>query len=125
MAQKLEIYKCVSCGNIVEVLEGGSGQLVCCGSPMEKLAAKSTDEGTEKHLPVIEKVDGGIKVKVGSIAHPMEPEHYIQWIQLIADGRAYRQFLNPGDAPEAFFNIEAESVSAREHCSIHGLWEVQ
>ena len=125
MAQKLEIYKCLSCGNIVEVLEGGSGSLTCCGRTMEKLAAKSIDEGTEKHLPVIEKVDGGIKVKVGSIAHPMEPEHYIQWIQLIADGRVYRQFLNPGDAPEAIFNIEAESVSAREYCSLHGLWEVQ
>jgi len=123
MARKLEIYKCASCGNIVELLYNGGGQLVCCGRPMKNLAAKTTDEGTEKHLPVIEKADGRIKVKVGSVAHPMEQEHYIQWIELLADGKAYRQFLNPGDAPEAIFNIEAESISAREYCNVHGLWE--
>ena len=123
MARKLEIYKCASCGNIVELLYNGGGQLVCCGRPMKNLAAKTTDEGTEKHLPVIEKADGRIIVKVGSVAHPMEQEHYIQWIELLADGKAYRQFLNPGDAPEAIFNIEAESISAREYCNVHGLWE--
>ena len=123
MATKLEVYKCMVCGNIVEVLHGGDGELVCCGQPMKKLVAKTADEGKEKHVPVIEKVDGGIKAKVGSVPHPMEEKHYIEWIEIIADGKAYRQFLNPGETPEAVFNIEATDVTAREHCNIHGLWE--
>jgi superoxide reductase len=123
MAAKLEVYKCAVCGNIVEVLHGGAGQLVCCGKPMEKLAAKTADVGKEKHIPVIEKIEGGIKVKVGSIPHPMEEKHYIEWIEVIADGKAYRQFLSPGQPPEAVFNIEARSLTAREYCNVHGLWE--
>jgi superoxide reductase len=123
MAAKLEVYKCSVCGNIVEVLHGGAGELVCCGKPMENLAAKTADEGKEKHVPVIEKIAGGIKVKVGSTAHPMEQKHHIEWIEILADGRAYRQFLNPGDAPQAIFNLEADQVTAREHCNVHGLWE--
>lgn len=123
MAEKLEVYECKICGNLVEVLRGGKGELVCCGEPMEKLTAKTADTGMEKHVPVIEKVDTGYKVKIGSIPHPMEQEHYIEWIELLADGRAYRQFLSPGQAPEATFAIEAAEVSAREHCNKHGLWE--
>ena len=123
MAKKLEIYKCSVCGNIVEVLHGGAGELVCCGQPMENLAAKAADEGKEKHVPVIEKIDGGIKVKVGSVPHPMEEKHHIEWIEILADGKAYRQFLNPGEAPEAVFNVKANEITAREHCNIHGLWE--
>ena len=123
MAKKLEIYKCMVCGNIVEVLHGGDGELVCCGQPMANLSAKTADQGKEKHVPVIEKIDGGIKVKVGSIPHPMEEKHYIEWIEIIADGKAYRQFLNPGQAPEAIFNVKADNVTAREHCNIHGLWK--
>ncbi len=122
MTEKLQIYKCMACGNIVEVLHGGS-VLVCCGEPMENLSAKTADKGKEKHVPVIEKVDGGFKVKVGSIAHPMEEKHYIEWIELLADAKAYRQFLSPGDAPEAIFNVDADEVTAREHCNIHGLWK--
>jgi len=123
MAKKLEIYKCSICGNIVEVLHGGAGELVCCGQPMENLMAKTADEGKEKHVPVIEKIDGGIKVKVGSVPHPMEQKHYIEWIEILADGRAYRQYLNPGEVPEAIFNIEANAITAREYCNIHGLWQ--
>jgi superoxide reductase len=123
MAKKLEIYKCMVCGNIVEVVHGGVGELVCCGQPMKELVAKTADEGKEKHVPVIEKVDTGIKVKVGSVPHPMEDKHYIEWIELLADGKAYRQFLNPGNAPEAVFKVEANEVTAREHCNIHGLWK--
>lgn len=123
MAKKLEIYKCMLCGNIVEVLHGGKGELVCCGQPMENLTAKTADDGKEKHVPVIEKTEGCIKVKVGSIPHPMEEKHHIEWIEILADGKAYRQFLSPGDAPEAIFNIEADSVTAQENCNIHGLWE--
>ncbi len=125
MAEKLQIYKCSVCGNIVEVLHGGAGELVCCGQPMENLVAKTTDEGKEKHVPVVEKIDGGYKVKVGSVPHPMEDKHHIEWIELLANGRAYRQFLEAGMAPEAVFNVEADSVSVREHCNIHGLWRGQ
>ena len=124
MAERLEVYKCDVCGNIVEVLDGGGGELVCCGEPMKLMVENTVDAAKEKHLPVIEKVEGGIKVMVGSVAHPMETEHYIEWIEIIADGKAYRQFLNPGDAPEATFNIDAETVTAREYCNIHGLWKV-
>ncbi len=123
MAEKLQIYKCMVCGNIVEVLHGGVGELVCCGKPMELLDEKTDDAATEKHVPVIEKIDGGYKVKVGSVPHPMEDKHYIEWIELLADGKAYRQFLEPGSEPEAIFNIEASSVTAREHCNVHGLWK--
>ena len=123
MAKKLEIYKCAVCGNIVEVIHGGIGELVCCGKPMELLDEKTADAATEKHVPVIEKIDGGYKVKVGSVPHPMQEEHYIEWVELLADGKAYRQFLSAGDAPEAIFNIEANSVGAREYCNVHGLWK--
>ena len=123
MAKRLQIYKCAECGNVVEVLTGGGGQLVCCGGPMGLLEEKTADAATEKHVPVIEKIDGGYKVKVGSVPHPMQQEHLIEWIELLADGKAYRQFLNPGDAPEAVFCIEADSPAAREHCNVHGLWK--
>ena len=123
MAEKLEIYKCEVCGNIIEVVHGGKGELVCCGKPMTLLKENSVDAATEKHVPVVEKTADGVKVKVGDVAHPMEDKHYIQWIEVIADGKAYRQFLNPGDAPEAVFNIQADQVSAREYCNLHGLWK--
>ena len=123
MAAKLEVYKCSMCGNIVEMLHGGDGELVCCGEPMKKMAENTTDAAKEKHVPVIEKIDGGYTVQVGSVAHPMETEHYIEWIELLADGKAYRQFLSPGDVPQATFMVESESVSAREYCNKHGLWK--
>ena len=122
MAKKLEIYKCELCGNIVEVLHGGDGELVCCGQPMKLFKENTVDAAKEKHVPVIEKIDGGYKVSVGSVAHPMEESHFIEWIELIADGKAYRQFLNPGAAPEAIFKIDAAQVTAREYCNLHGLW---
>jgi superoxide reductase len=122
MAEKLQVYKCEVCGNIVEVLHGGVGELVCCGQPMSLLSENTVDASKEKHLPVIEKVAGGYKVKVGSVAHPMEEKHHIEWIELLADNKAYRQFLKPGDAPEAVFAVDATQVSAREFCNLHGLW---
>ena len=123
MAEKLEVYKCEACGNIVEVIHGGGGELVCCGEPMKLLVENTVDAAKEKHVPVIEKVEGGVKVKVGSVAHPMEEKHYIEWIQIIADGKADRKFLNPGQAPEAFFKTAAKNVTAREYCNLHGLWK--
>ena len=123
MATKLQIYKCMACGNIVEVLHAGDGELVCCGQPMKNLSEQTADAATEKHVPVIEKTDNGIMVKVGTVPHPMTEEHYIEWIEIIADGKAYRQFLKPGDEPQAVFNVDADSVTAREHCTVHGLWK--
>lgn len=123
MAKQLEIYKCEVCGNIVEVLHGGAGDLVCCGQPMVLMTENTTDAAKEKHVPVIGKTADGYLVKVGSVAHPMEEKHYIEWIELIADGKAYRQFLKPGEKPEATFCIKADKVSAREYCNIHGLWK--
>ena len=123
MAERYEVYKCDHCGNIVQVLFGGGGELVCCGEPMKKLKENTIDAAKEKHVPVIEKIDGGYKVKVGSVPHPMEEKHFIQWIELIADGKSYFQFLEPGQTPEATFMIDAATVSAREYCNLHGLWK--
>jgi superoxide reductase len=113
------------CGNIVEVVGAGAGELVCCGKPMVLLDEKTADSATEKHVPVIEKIEGGYKVTVGSTIHPMTEEHHIEWIELLTDGKAYRQFLKPGDEPVATFCAcgEYADVSAREHCNIHGLWK--
>lgn len=123
MTERLQVYKCEVCGNIVEVLHEGEGELVCCKQPMKLLVENTVDAAKEKHVPVVEKTAEGIKVKVGSVAHPMEEKHYIEWIEIIADGKAYRQFLKPGDTPEATFNIAAEQVTVREYCNLHGLWK--
>jgi len=123
MAEKLEIYKCEACGNIVEVIHGGGGELVCCGESMILMKENTVDAAKEKHVPVIKKVAGGVQVKVGDVAHPMEEKHFIEWIEIIADGKADRQFLNPGQAPEAVFKTDAQKVVAREYCNLHGLWK--
>lgn len=124
MTQRNEIYKCKVCGNMVEVVHAGQGELVCCGQPMEKQVAGTTDAATEKHVPVIEKVEGGYKVTVGSVAHPMLDAHYIEWIELVTScGRVQRKYLKPGDAPQATFKCDADKVTAREYCNLHGLWE--
>jgi superoxide reductase len=123
MASELEIYKCEACGNIVEVLHGGGGELVCCGQPMKLFVENTVDAAKEKHVPVIEKTATGYKVKVGAVAHPMEAKHWIQWIELIADGKVLRASLKPGDAPEAEFCTSAKTVTVREYCNIHGLWK--
>ncbi len=123
MAERREVYKCDLCGNIVEVLWGGKGELVCCGQPMKLMKEGVVDAAKEKHVPVVEKTADGYKVKVGSVAHPMEEKHYIQWIELVADNISYFHFLKPGDAPEATFCVKAENVYAREYCNLHGLWK--
>lgn len=123
MTEKLQIYKCEVCGNIVEMLHKGAGELVCCEQPMKLYVENTVDAAKEKHVPVVEKADGGITAKVGSVAHPMEEKHHIEWIEVIADGKAYRQFLKPGDAPEASFTIDAADVTVREYCNLHGLWK--
>jgi len=123
MAQQLGIYKCEVCGNMVEMIRVGGGELVCCGQPMALLVENSVEASREKHIPVIEPISGGVKVKVGSVAHPMEEKHYIEWIEVIADGKAYRQFLKPGDAPEAVFAVAGSQITARAYCNLHGLWK--
>jgi superoxide reductase len=123
MAEQLQVYKCDVCGNIVEVMHAGGGELVCCGQPMKLFKENTVDAAKEKHVPVIEKTADGFKVKVGSVAHPMEEKHWIEWVELIVDGKVYRQFLKPGQAPEATFCIKADKVAAREYCNLHGLWK--
>lgn len=124
MTELNNIYKCNICGNIVHVVHAADGELVCCGKPMEKLPEQSADATTEKHVPIIEITDNGYLVKVGSVPHPMEAKHYIEWIELIADGISYRQYLKPGDKAETtFFCVKTtKKVSAREYCNVHGLW---
>lgn len=123
MLKKLEVYKCEKCGNIIEVYHAGGGTLVCCGETMKLMEEKSADSSTEKHVPVIEKIDGGYKVTVGSTLHPMTPEHYIQWVELITEYGVLTAFLNPGDDPIAYFHTDAKDVQAREYCNIHGHWK--
>ncbi|MCD6578362.1 desulfoferrodoxin [bacterium] len=123
MAEKLEAYRCNICGNLVMVLHGGKGQLVCCGQPMEKLEEQTADSTVEKHVPVIEEVEGGVKVKVGSVPHPMAAEHYISWIQVIKKKSFCLKFLAAGDAPESTFPVKKEDiVKVREYCTVHNLW---
>jgi superoxide reductase len=122
MAKLNEVYKCNLCGNIVEVLHAGAGVLVCCNERMALLAENTVEASKEKHVPVIEVGATSITVKVGSVAHPMEAAHYIEWIELIADGKVYRQQLQPGQAPEATFPVIAKQVTAREYCNLHGHW---
>ena len=125
MPKRLEVYKCQHCGNIIEVLIGGGANIVCCGENMQLQSENTVDAAKEKHVPVIVKGDGTITVKVGEVAHPMEEKHYIQWIELIADGKVYTQFLEPGQAPEATFCVTAQQVTAREYCNLHGQWKAE
>lgn len=125
MAEKREVYKCEACGNIVEVLHGGPGVLVCCGSDMKAMFENTTDAAKEKHVPVIEKTEKGVTVKVGSVPHPMEEKHFIEWIELVADGKIFRQYLTPGQPAVATFCLcfQPKTLEAREYCNLHGLWK--
>ncbi len=123
MITKLQLYKCNVCGNLVEVTFAGGGDLVCCDQPMQLMAENTMEAATEKHVPVVEKTAAGYLVKVGTVAHPMIETHYIQWIELIADGKAYYQYLAPGDKPEALFVMDAKNVYARAYCNLHGFWK--
>ncbi len=125
MAQQYEIYKCEICGNIVEVLHGGKGVLVCCNEPMILMEEQTAEQVYEKHVPVVEKTENGIKVKVGSVPHPMEEKHYIEWIQVITDKGSCKKFLKPGDEPEVEF-VDIDGLQkVREYCNIHHLWKYE
>ncbi len=123
MSQRNEVYKCNVCGNIIEVVHAGDGELVCCGEPMVLMSENTVDAAKEKHVPVITKLADGYMVAVGSVPHPMEDKHWIEWIEFMADGKVYRQGLEPDMAPEATFRVNAVKVSAREYCNLHGLWK--
>jgi superoxide reductase len=123
MIDKNQVYRCAICGNIVEVLHAGGGELVCCGKPMGLLLENTTDASTEKHVPVITETKNGVKVVIGSVAHPMEEKHFIQWIEIIADGMIQRHYLKPGEKPEAEFCVKADKIVAREYCNLHGMWK--
>ncbi|MFH1007890.1 MAG: desulfoferrodoxin [Candidatus Latescibacterota bacterium] len=123
MTARHQVYRCEICGNIVEVLHIGQGELVCCGEPMKLVVENTVDAAREKHVPVIEKTADGVHVRVGSVAHPMEEKHYIEWIEVVADGKTCRRFLNPGQAPEASLGGKSGKVTARAYCNLHGLWK--
>jgi superoxide reductase len=123
MTRLNEVYRCEVCENIVEVVHAGVGELVCCGQPMKKMIENTVDAAREKHVPVVERTENGILVKVGSVAHPMEEKHYIEWIEVVADGRVMRESLKPGMAPEATFKCTGNTFTVREYCNLHGLWK--
>lgn len=123
MTERLQVFTCTSCGMMVEVLRGGTCAPTCCGEAMKALVENTVDAAREKHVPVVEITAAGVKVSVGSVAHPMEEKHFIEWIEIVADGQLHRQYLAPGQTPEAFFPIQATTVVAREHCNLHGLWK--
>lgn len=121
--KQLQVFKCAPCGNMVQSVHAGSGQLVCCGQPMTLFEENTVEASVEKHVPVVEKFNGGLKVKVGDVAHPMIDTHYIEWIEVIAEGKVYKEFLNPGSAPEAVFLLDANDFTVRAYCNLHGLWK--
>jgi superoxide reductase len=124
MAEKLGIYKCGKCGNIVQVLHGEDPPVMCCGDAMDRLVENTVDAAVEKHIPVLEKIDGGYLVKVGSVAHPMGNDHWIEWIELSCDDdTVQRKMLTPTSTPEAEFKTDATKVVARAYCNLHGLWK--
>jgi superoxide reductase len=124
MPKRMEIYKCEICGNIVELTHEGAGQLVCCGQPMKQMDEQTAEMATEKHVPVIEKIEGGYRVTVGSTLHPMIQEHYIEWIELISGNSIFRKYLQPGDEPVVeFMTGDLDDIWAREYCNVHKLWK--
>ena len=131
MTDQNQIYKCEICGNIIEILHTGAGELVCCGQPMGLINEKTKDEGQEKHVPVIEELPpnvcrgkDGAKIRMGEVEHPMDEDHYIEWIEIIADDdKRGKRFLKPGDKPESKFYTRKKILGARAYCNIHGLWK--
>lgn len=122
MTKVKEVYCCAICGNIVEIMHMAGGTLTCCGQPMELLTENTVDAAKEKHVPVVEAIEGGYKVKVGSVEHPMQDNHYIEWIELVEENKIQRVHLKPGDKPEAVFYTDCKNVYAREYCNLHGHW---
>jgi desulfoferrodoxin len=123
MTEIKQIYKCEICGNIVEIIHRGGGTLTCCGKPMRLFTDNTVDAAVEKHLPVIEKIAGGVIVRVGEVEHPMLDEHHIEWIEIHTANKVYKKYLKPGEKPEAIFKVDENVLFAREYCNLHGLWK--
>ena len=124
MSQKFEVYKCLACGNIIEVLHGGDGKLTCCAKEMQCMKENTVEASTEKHIPVLTKIDDGYEIKVGAIEHPSEESHYIEWIDVILnDNRNLKKFINPGDSPIIYIKPNAEIIEVKAYCNLHGLWK--
>lgn len=123
MTKQTEIYRCTVCGNMVEVVHAGAGELHCCGQPMQRLEENTVDAAREKHVPVVEQEEGGYRVTVGSVEHPMLKEHYIEWIELQTECGVQRCRLKPGDCPVEHFKTTSPVVAVREYCNLHGLWK--
>jgi len=124
MTEIYQVYRCELCGNIIEVMHEGAGTLSCCGQPMRPLEENTTDAATEKHVPVVTVGPEGVSVKVGSVPHPMEDKHFIEWVEIIDGDAVCRRFLSPGQAPETTFTVACSTdVVAREYCNLHGLWK--
>jgi len=122
MTKLFEVYKCEVCGNMTKVVHASGGTMVCCGTPMTLQQEKTTDQGKEKHVPVVEKSAKGILVKLGSVPHPMEEKHYIEWIEVRTRTSVFIKALLPGDKPEAEFCVADTNVKVRAFCNVHGLW---
>ena len=123
MTEMRQVYKCEVCGNMIEVIHNSAGTLVCCGQNMTLVTENSQEAAVEKHIPVVEKIENGILVKVGSVPHPMLDKHYIEWIEVQTQNKVYRKYLKPGEKPEAQFMIKEEIIVVREYCNVHGLWK--
>ena len=123
MTKLNQIYKCEVCGNIVEMAHTGAGELVCCGQPMKLMLENTEDAAVEKHVPIIEKTEKGIKVRVGEVEHPMEEKHYIEWVEIIIDNKVIRKQLKPGDEPVVEFCCYNNEATVRAYCNVHGLWK--
>ena len=123
MTELRQIYKCEICGNIVEVVHNSGGELVCCGQPMILKKENTQDAAVEKHVPVVEKIEGGIRVKVGAVEHPMTEDHHIEFIEVHTENKVYRKYLKPGEKPVAEFKLDEEVLFVREYCNLHGLWK--
>lgn len=123
MTEIKQVYKCEICGNIVEILHRGGGTLHCCGKPMRLFTDNTVDAAVEKHLPVLENIDGGVIVKIGEVEHPMVDEHHIEWIEVHTANKVYRKYLKAGEKPEAIFKVDEDVLFAREYCNLHGLWK--
>ncbi|MGN0233023.1 MAG: desulfoferrodoxin [Bacteroidaceae bacterium] len=117
-----EIYRCSTCGGVVEVLHSGA-VMYCCGNPMTLLKGNVVDGAKEKHVPVVEIVENGVRVTIGAVEHPMQPDHYIEWIELVTPTQVLRQELKPGDKPQALFQVQEKHLYARAYCNLHGLWK--
>jgi len=122
MAETMQVFRCEVCGHVIQIMHGGAGTLVCCNQPMTLLTENTTDAAQEKHVPVVEREDGQIKVHVGSVDHPMDEKHYIEWIEVVAEGVVMQRYLKPGDAPAATFATDARELTVRAYCNLHGLW---